>query len=75
MGTRKLKRALHTTSSALPLRFAPNPQDAGFIVNADNVASGSFKIRIKMLPTLTSASNYSTNDKLRVGYMIVNKSR
>ncbi len=55
--------------------IAPNPQDAGFIVNADNVASGSFKIRIKMLPTVTNASNYSTNDKLRVGYMIVNKSR
>ncbi|MDP4289330.1 MAG: hypothetical protein Q8922_15555 [Bacteroidota bacterium] len=54
---------------------APNPQDAAFIVNADNVAGGSFKIRIKMLPTVTSASNYSSNDKLRVGYMIVNKSR
>ncbi len=54
---------------------APDPRDAGFIVNADNTANGSFSVRIKMLPTVTSASNYSTSDKIRIGYMIVNKSR
>ena len=54
---------------------APDPRDAGFIVNADNTTSGSFSVRIKMLPTVTSASNYTTSDKIRIGYMIVNKSR
>ncbi len=54
---------------------APNPQDAAWIVNADNTASGSFVIRVKMIPTSTSASNYSTSDKIHIGYMIVNKSK
>jgi hypothetical protein len=54
---------------------APNPHDAAFIVNVDNTASGSFDLRIKMIPTATNASNYSTTDKVRVGYMIVNASR
>src|SRR5581483_9243734 len=54
---------------------APNPQNAAWIVNADNTSSGSFVVRIKMIPTATSASNYSTSDKIRIGYMIVNKSK
>ena len=54
---------------------APDPKDAAFIVNADNTASGSFKIRVKMIPTLTNAANYTVNDKVKIGYMIVNKSR
>jgi hypothetical protein len=54
---------------------APNPQYAAWIVNADNTASGSFVVRIKMIPAQTSASNYSTSDKVRIGYMIVNKSK
>ena len=54
---------------------APNPQTAAWIINADNTAAGSFVIRIKMIPTITSASNFSTSDKIRIGYMIVNKSK
>jgi hypothetical protein len=54
---------------------APNPQDAGFIVNVSSTGSGTFTIRIKMLPTVTIASNYTASDKIRIGYMIVNKSK
>jgi hypothetical protein len=55
--------------------IAPDPKDAAFIVNADNTAVGSFKVRIKMLPTVTNAANHTVNDKVRIGYMIINKSR
>jgi hypothetical protein len=54
---------------------APNPQSAAWIVNADNTSTGSFVIRVKMIPAQTSASNYSSSDKVRVGYVIVNKSK
>jgi hypothetical protein len=54
---------------------APNPQNAAFMLTVDNTTSGSFLLRVKMIPALTNASNYSTSDKIRVGYMIVNKSR
>lgn len=54
---------------------APDPRDAAFIVNADNTGVGSFTVRVKMIPTLSSTSNYSANDKVRIGYIIVNKSR
>ena len=54
---------------------APNPQNAAWVVNADSTASGSFVIRVKMIPTITNASNYSTNDKVRIGYVVVNKSK
>jgi len=53
----------------------PNPQNSAFIVNADNTASGSFVVRVKMIPTVTNATNYSTSDKIRIGYVIVNKSK
>jgi hypothetical protein len=54
---------------------APNVHDAAFIVNVDNTAVGSFDIRVKMIPTLTNGSNYTTNDKVRVGYIIINPSK
>ncbi|HET6401847.1 MAG TPA: hypothetical protein VFH95_10655, partial [Candidatus Kapabacteria bacterium] len=54
---------------------APNPQDAAWILNVASTTSGSFVLRIKMIPATTSASNYSTSDKIRVGYVIVNKSK
>jgi len=54
---------------------APDPRDAAFIVNADNTQSGSFMLRIKMLPVTSNSSNYSTGDKVRIGYLIVNKSK
>jgi hypothetical protein len=54
---------------------APDPRDAGFIVNTESTSSGSFVLRIKMVPSSTNATNYSTNDKVRIGYMIVNKSK
>jgi hypothetical protein len=54
---------------------APDPRDAAFILNVDNTSSGSFSIRVKMIPAVTNAANYTTNDKIRIGYVIVNKSR
>ncbi len=54
---------------------APDVRDAAFIVNVDNIAAGSFSVRIKMIPSATNATNYSSNDKIRIGYVIVNPSR
>jgi hypothetical protein len=54
---------------------APDVHDAAFIVNVDNTTTGSFDIRTKMIPTVTSASNYTTTDKVRIGYIIVNPSK
>ena len=53
----------------------PNPQNAAWIVNADNTTSGSFVVRVKMIPAQTNSSNYSSNDKVRIGYVILNKSK
>jgi len=54
---------------------APDPRDAAFILNVDNTASGSFSVRVKMIPAVTSAVNYAINDKIQIGYVIVNKSK
>jgi hypothetical protein len=54
---------------------APDPRDAAFVVNVENTAAGSFSVRIKMIPSATSASNYTSNDKVKIGYVIVNASR
>ncbi len=54
---------------------APDPRDAAFILNVDNTASGSFSVRVKMIPAVTNAANYAVNDKIQIGYVIVNKSK
>ncbi len=54
---------------------APDCAQAEYFVDVDNRTSGSFDIRVGMIPTATSASNYSTSDKIRVGYTIINAGR
>src|SRR5579883_760548 len=54
---------------------APDCKQAEYFVDVDNRSSGTFDIRIGMLPTITSASNYSTSDKIRIGYTIINPGR
>lgn len=54
---------------------APDCKQAEYFVDVDNRTSGAFDIRIGMIPTATSLSNYSTSDKIRVGYTIINPGR
>ncbi|HET6400477.1 MAG TPA: hypothetical protein VFH95_03675 [Candidatus Kapabacteria bacterium] len=54
---------------------APDPRQAEYFIDVSNRTTGAFDIRIGMIPTTTSLSNYSTSDKIRVGYMIVNPGR
>jgi hypothetical protein len=54
---------------------APSPQQAEFFVDVDNRTSGTFDIRVGMIPTAMNVSNYSTSDKIRVGYTIINAGR
>ncbi len=53
----------------------PSPENAVFILDVDDRTSGSFTIRVGMIPTADNASNFSTDDKIRVGYVVVNPSR
>ncbi len=55
--------------------IAPDCTLAEYLVDVDNRTTGTFDIRVGMIPTTTSASNYSTSDKIRIGYMIVNPGR
>jgi len=50
----------------------PDAKLAEYFVDVDNRAAGSFDIRVGMLPTTTDLSNYTTSDKIRVGYVIIN---
>jgi hypothetical protein len=51
---------------------APDPKNASFFVDVDNRTTGAFDIRVGMIPTVTSVLNYSSSDKIRIGYEIVN---
>jgi hypothetical protein len=53
----------------------PDAKAAEYFVDVDNRASGSFDIRVGMLPTATDVSNYTTSDKIRIGYVIINPGR
>jgi trimeric autotransporter adhesin len=54
---------------------APDSRLAEYLVDVSNRTTGAFDIRVGMIPTTTSLSNYTTSDKIRVGYMIVNPGR
>ena len=54
---------------------SPDCRQAVYFVDATSRASGSFTIRIGMIPTVTDFSNYSTSDKIRIGYTIINPGR
>jgi hypothetical protein len=54
---------------------APNCAQANYYVDVTNRTSGSFDIRIGMMPSATNISNYSTSDKIRIGYAIINPGR
>ncbi len=53
----------------------PSPQLAEYFVDVDNRTAGSFSINIGMIPTTTSASNYTTTDMIKIGYTIINPGR
>ena len=54
---------------------APDCKLATYFVDVDNRANGAFDIRVGMIPTTTSVSNYTTSDKIRIGYTIINAGR
>jgi hypothetical protein len=54
---------------------APDCKQAEYFVDVDNRTTGTFDIRVGMIPTITNGSNYTTSDKIRVGYTIVNPGR
>ncbi|MGE3800518.1 MAG: hypothetical protein AB7H80_05815, partial [Candidatus Kapaibacterium sp.] len=54
---------------------APNPENSLYFVDVDNRASGSFVIRIGMIPTVTNGSNFQNTDAIRIGYTVINPSR
>jgi hypothetical protein len=54
---------------------APDSKQAEYFVDVDNRTAGSFDIRVGMIPTTTSASNYTTSDKIRIGYIVINPGR
>ncbi len=54
---------------------APDCRQAEYFVDVTNRTSGTFDIRVGMIPTITNFANYSTSDKIRVGYMVVNPGR
>jgi len=53
----------------------PDAKAATYLVDVDNRTAGSFDIRVCMIPTTTDLSNYSTSDKIRIGYSIINAGR
>lgn len=54
---------------------SPDCSQADYFADVCNRASGSFSLHIGMIPTITTGANYSTSDKIRVGYIIVNPGR
>lgn len=55
---------------------APNPvTNSFFIVNVVGRGNGSFTIHVAMIPNETNGTNYSTNDNIRIGYILVNPSK
>ncbi len=54
---------------------APDCKQATYFVDVDNRTTGSFDIRVGMIPTTTNVSNYTTSDKIRIGYTIINAGR
>ncbi|SRR5579883_885626 len=54
---------------------APDCRLAQYFCDVNNRTSGAFAIRIGMIPTTTNALNYSTSDKIRIGYTIINPGR
>ncbi len=53
----------------------PDAKQAEYFVDVDNRTSGAFDIRVGMIPTATNVTNYSTSDKIRIGYTIINPGR
>jgi hypothetical protein len=53
----------------------PDNTLAEYFVDVDNRTAGTFDIRVGMIPTITNASNYTTSDKIRIGYVIINPGR
>lgn len=54
---------------------APNATDAVYRVDVVSRATGTFTLRVGMIPTATNGSNFTTSDIVRIGYIIVNPSR
>ncbi|MDP4199654.1 MAG: hypothetical protein Q8922_03525 [Bacteroidota bacterium] len=54
---------------------APDCKLAEYFADVSNRTSGGFDVQIGMIPTTTSASNYTTSDKIRLSYLIVNPGR
>lgn len=54
---------------------APDCAQGNYIADVDNRTAGTFDVQVGMIPTTTSVSNYSTSDKIRLAYTIVNPSR
>ncbi|MDP4199655.1 MAG: hypothetical protein Q8922_03530 [Bacteroidota bacterium] len=54
---------------------APDCRSAVYFIDVNNRTTGAFDIRVSMIPTITSGSNYSTSDKIRIGYAIINPGR
>ncbi len=54
---------------------APDCSQAEYFADVNNRVAGSFSVHVGMIPTITNGSNYSTSDKIRVGYIIVNPGR
>ena len=53
----------------------PDAKQAEYFVDVDNRTSGTFDIRVGMIPTATNVTNYTTSDKIRIGYTIINPGR
>ncbi|MHB8392421.1 MAG: hypothetical protein ACYDBH_23045, partial [Acidobacteriaceae bacterium] len=83
LGTVTINNQYCTTSSIVLVNVlsklddgsAPDCKAAIYFVDVSNRAAGSFTLRVGMIPTVTSFSNYSTSDKIRVGYTIINPGR
>jgi len=54
---------------------APDCKLAEYFADVSNRTSGTFDIQVGMIPTITSGSNYSTSDKIRLAYFVVNPGR
>lgn len=52
----------------------PSPLNSLFLIDVETRANGSFTVHVGMIPNETSAQNYD-NDKIKLGYMIVNPSK
>lgn len=53
----------------------PDAKLGEYLVDVESRGTGSFVIRIGLIPTTSSASNYTTSDKIRIGYTIINPAR